>query len=103
MAKPRVTLVVLAVLGLSLFLVLPAEDLTDTAYDESELLPYESTLEAGNLIVQAAASMTQRAPLPSAIRSEFHPALTPGSPTQQARIAPSETRAALALLCTLLC
>jgi hypothetical protein len=39
----RFALVLLATLALSVSFVIPAEDLLDTAYDESEALPYECT------------------------------------------------------------
>jgi len=103
MARPYFTLVLFAVLGLTLFLVIPAEDLSETAYDESELLPYETTPATANLIAQLAASVIQRVPSARAISSQFYPAFTPGSPTPQASIAQRETRPAFALLCILLC
>ena len=40
----RPALVLLAAFALSLSFVIPAEDLVNTAYDDSEVLPYESTL-----------------------------------------------------------
>jgi hypothetical protein len=39
----RFALVLLASLALSVSFVIPAEDLLETAYDESEALPYECT------------------------------------------------------------
>ncbi len=103
MAKPYCILVLFAVLGLTLFLVIPAEDLSETAYDESELLPYETTPATANLIAQVAALVTRRAPSARAISSQFYPVFTPGSPARQADIAQPGARAALALLCILLC
>lgn len=43
MKKPRSALVLLLLLGFSVSLAAPAEDVPETAYDESEALPYEST------------------------------------------------------------
>ncbi len=43
MRKLRSVLVLLAVFALSLSFAVPAEDVQETAYDESEALPYEST------------------------------------------------------------
>ncbi|HEX4920288.1 MAG TPA: hypothetical protein VFV92_06060 [Candidatus Bathyarchaeia archaeon] len=40
----RSTLVLLAAFALSVSFVIPAQDLLETAYDESEVLPYERTL-----------------------------------------------------------
>jgi hypothetical protein len=43
MRKPRSALALLLLLGLGVFLVVPAEDVPETPYDESESLPYEDT------------------------------------------------------------
>jgi len=43
MRKPRSILVVSVLLSFGLCMVVPAEDLPETAYDESERLPYAST------------------------------------------------------------
>jgi hypothetical protein len=43
MRKLRSVLVLLAVVGLSLSFAIPANDVPETAYDESEPLPYVST------------------------------------------------------------
>jgi len=58
----RSVLVVLAAFALSLSLAVPAEDLPETAYDESETLPYEmtSTLSA---VVQESALTLQALPI----------------------------------------
>jgi len=40
----RFALVVLAAFALSVSFVIPADDVIETAYDESEALPYESTV-----------------------------------------------------------
>jgi len=53
-------LVFFVVLVLGLSPALPAEDLPDTAYDESETQPYESSVPISNLIAQTA-SATQTA------------------------------------------
>ena len=91
----------LLVLGLSL--AVPAEDLPETAYAESEAAPYASTSLFSNLISQAAASAT--GPAGSAIRLRsgipFRFAVTRNTGTDRHRSA--EERVALALLCTLLC
>jgi len=103
MRKPRSALLffVLLVFGLSLTVAL--EDLPETAYDESELAPYESTPLFSNLISQAAASMTgavrKTTGLRSGPRCQF--AVTRITGTDRHRSA--EERVALALLCALLC
>jgi hypothetical protein len=43
MRKPRFALALLLLLGLGASQAVPAEDLPETAYDESETLPYERT------------------------------------------------------------
>lgn len=43
MRKPRSIFVLLVLLGFSVSLAVPAEDLPETAYDESEALPCEGT------------------------------------------------------------
>lgn len=43
MRKPCFVLIVFVLLGFGASVVVPAEDVPDTAYDESEALPYEST------------------------------------------------------------
>ena len=92
---------VLLVLGLSL--MAPAEDLPETAYDESEPLPYESNPLISSLMPQAAASATaaeRSAPL-------YQPAasfrITATRINGIAVHRPAEAGLALALLCTLLC
>lgn len=42
-AKPYFTIVLLMLLSLGLSLSLPAEDVLDAVYDESEAVPYEGT------------------------------------------------------------
>lgn len=43
MRKPRSVLIFLLLLGFGLSLAVPAEDVPETPYDESETLPYERT------------------------------------------------------------
>jgi hypothetical protein len=63
MSKLRCILVVLATLTLCLSSAVPMEDDPETAYDESESLPYEMTpLLSGN-IVQESASALQVVPI----------------------------------------
>jgi len=55
MSKLRCILVVLATLALCLSFAVPAEDDPETAYDESESLPYEMTpLLPGNIVQESA-------------------------------------------------
>jgi len=55
MRKLRCILVVLAAFALSLSFAVPVEDDPETAYDESESLPYEMTpLLSGNIVQESA-------------------------------------------------
>jgi hypothetical protein len=56
MRRLRFVLVVLATFTLSLSFAVPAEDLPDTAYDESESLPYEMSLPLLSELAQESAS-----------------------------------------------
>ena len=62
MRRPRPPLVLCVLLFLGLSLAVPAEDLTETAYDESEAQPCESTALISNVTPQAA-SATQTVPI----------------------------------------
>jgi hypothetical protein len=57
MPRSRSVLVLLVALVLSVSFAVPAEDVPETAYDESEALPYESTP-----VISIAAPKTVRAP-----------------------------------------
>jgi hypothetical protein len=102
-AKPHRAFVFLMVLTLGVSLGLPAEDVLDAVYDESEAVPYEviplhsissSPLSAGS--TQAAPnSLRQTVGVPFRLSS----AGVRASDAHQ----PTETRISLALLCTLLC
>jgi hypothetical protein len=104
MRRPGVVLILFVLLGFGVILLVPAEDLTETAYDESEALPYEGTPLFSIVVPLVAARTTQ--PVPSSL----HPRL--GTPflfaptrvrdTDDAN-RPADTRISLALLCTLLC
>ena len=103
MRKPRCILVLLVVLGFGLYLAIPAEDVPETAYDESEAVPYESTPLFSIVMPLAPARMTQAVP------NSLHPKLGAPSPLTLAHVRdtdanrPVGARISLALLCTLLC
>ena len=90
-------------LALGLFAAVPVEDLPETAYDESEGVPYESTPLIAEVVQLAATLATQTAP------NALRPQLTTPSQATARRIdsadadRSAEARVALALLCTLLC
>jgi hypothetical protein len=54
----RTALVVLAVLTLSLSFAVPAEDVPETAQDESESLPYETTPLSCALVEESARALS---------------------------------------------
>ena len=79
MRKPRTALIlcVLVVFGMSLGF--PAEDLTDTAYDESETLPFEEMSALLNVTAASDAAQTilgllSSCPLKRRVASVFTPA-----------------------------
>jgi len=90
-------------LAFGLSLAVPAEDVPETAYDESEALPYEGTPVFSTVVPLAAARTTQAVP------SSLQPRLGAPSLFTSARVRdtdanrPNDVRTSLALLCTLLC
>ena len=100
MRRPRSTVALLVLLFLTFSLALPAEDLPETTYDESEGLFYEASPQISNLTPQAAISTSRiRVPTELAILS-IRTSLTDRS-IQAGRFA--KARVALALRCILLC
>ena len=101
--KPRFAIVFLMFLVLDLSVGLPAEDVLETTYDESEAVPYEGSTLFSIEDPPTAARTTQE--VPSSLRLE------PGasSPFVPARVhdtdanRSAEAPASLTLLCTLLC
>jgi len=101
--KPPFAIVFLMIITLGLPLCFSAGDLPETAYDESETLPYESTPTV-SIVAQTVAARTTQRPL-----SSSH--LKPGAPSlfAPARVLDTDAnrsavaRASLTLLCTLRC
>ena len=54
MRKPCSILLLCLLLGFGVSVVVPAEDVQETAYDESESLPYQSTLFSADLVQESA-------------------------------------------------
>ncbi len=69
--RRRCSILVLCVLlGFGVSLVVPAEDVAETAYDESESLPYEMTPPLSGDLVQESAPGLQVVPIvPSSLSS----------------------------------
>jgi hypothetical protein len=102
-SKSRFAIVFLMLLGMGLYLGLPAEDVLDAVYDESEALPCEDAPLFSIVMSPLAASRTQ-APLSALHR-------VPGAPSTFALVSlrhagiqqSAAVRTSLALLCALLC
>jgi hypothetical protein len=59
MRKHRSLLILFVLLGFSVSLGFPAEDILDSVYDESEALPYESAPLFSTVVQQASARIAQ--------------------------------------------
>ncbi len=102
MRKPRPPLVLFVLLFLCLSLAFPARDVMETAYDESEDQPCESTPLVSNVTPQAAsATSTVRIAQGRPLASPTQVTASRIDVTDAHR--PAEAQVALALLCTLLC
>ena len=103
MRRPCSILVFCLLLSFSVSLVVPAEDVPETAYDESESLPYEGT-PLFSIVVPLAAARTTQA-VPNSLRHKLGTA----SPFPSARVRgthahrSADARALSALVCILLC
>ena len=101
-AKPRFAVTFLMILTVFLSLGLPAEDVLDAVYDESESVPYEVT-PLFSIAVRQAASLTH-APLSSFYLTQGTPSPIYAAPARDADVNRcAGARISLALLCTLLC
>jgi hypothetical protein len=98
-SRPQFILFVILLLGLSL--AVPAEDLTETAYDESEAQPCESTPLNSGTPQAASATPTVRIAEGRQLTSPTQVTASRINVTDAHR--PAEAQVALALLCTLLC
>lgn len=101
MSKPRSTLIFIMLLALGLFVAVPVPDVPETAYDESQGVPYEATPPIVEDIPPVAASAVRVTQGARRI-SLTTPALATRSVNGTAHCY-AAGRADLALLCTLLC
>ena len=101
--KARFAIVFVMLLTLGISLGLPAEDVLDAVYDESEALPSEGTPLFSIVLSPVAARRTQ-VPLSSLHRLPSAPSpFTLVSVRDADTHRSSDARTSLALLCTLLC
>jgi hypothetical protein len=103
MRRPCSILVLCLLLGFASSPAIPAEDVPETAYDESEGLPYEGTPPFSIMVPLAAVRTTQEKECPFHLKLEVPSLFAPARvhDTDANRLA--EARVSLALLCTLLC
>ena len=96
-------LVLCLLLGFGASLALPAEDVPETAYDESEGLPFEGTPPFSIVVSSVAVRITQEKECPFYLKPDVHSLFAPARvhDTDANRFA--EVRVSLALLCILLC
>jgi hypothetical protein len=101
--KPRCAVVFLMVLTLAVSLGLPAEDVLDAVYDESEAVPYE-VIPLVSMVVSTLSVRTTEA-VPNSLNQKLGaPSLFAPARVRDTDANPSsEARMSLALLCTLLC
>lgn len=103
MRKPRSAVLFFVLLVFGLSLAVPAEDVPETAYDESGASPYLSTPLFSNLISQATTLVTGTLRSAAGLRpgtlSRFAIARITGTDRHRS----AKARVVRALLCTLLC
>ena len=103
MRRPCFIFILFVLLGFGLSLAVPAEDVPETVYDESEGLPYEGTPLFSSVVALGAARTLQLS------LSSFHLKVGVPSPFTPARVRntdanrSADARLSLALLCTFLC
>jgi hypothetical protein len=101
--KPRCAVVFLMILTLGVSMGLPAEDVLDAAYDESEALPLEA-IPRFSIVLSPLATRTTHAPLSSV---SLEPRTSPPFSSAPVRATDANrsanARSSLALFCTLLC
>jgi hypothetical protein len=101
--RSRSAFILLVLLVFCFSLTVPAEDLPETGYDESEAFPYESTPLFSNVISQAAVSTTGVVRSVVRLRSRTPSRLAVTRITDRDSHQFAKAQVARALLCTLLC
>lgn len=103
MRKPRFGVLLFVLVVVSLSVTVPGEDLPDTAYDDSEALPYESTPLISDMMSQVAASETQSVRIGQCRQLTTPLQVNAYRMNRTDSNQSAEIRVILALLCTLLC
>ena len=96
-------LILLVLLSMSVFLSVPAEDVPETSYDESEEMAYEETPLFDSVLPQVAVQTDQMVPRSLDPRPGGLPLLAPACVRGSDSKPLAGVRMSLALLCTLLC
>jgi len=98
MRRPSSILVLCVLLSFCVSLAVPAEDVPETAYDESESLPYEGT-PLFSIVVPLAAARTTQA-VPNSLRHKLAaPSPFPSAPVRDTDAHRSADARAFILLC----
>jgi hypothetical protein len=100
--RPCSILILCVLLGFGMFLAVPAEDVPETAYDESEELPYEGSPLFSIVLPLVATRTTQAVPSSLPLKLDAPSPFTAAVCDADAH-RPADARVSLALLCTLLC
>lgn len=96
-------LILVVLLGFGVSLGVPAEDVLETAYDESKVLPYEGT-PLFSIVLPLVAARTTRAVLSFLHLKHGAPSLFPSARVRDADAhRPVDARVSLEILCSLLC
>ena len=104
MRKPRSVLILLVLLFFGFYLSVPAENLLETAYDESDILPYEGPPLFLIVVVRAAPTRAIRQVLSSSyLRSGAQSVFTLANVQAANAKRSADAPVSLSLLCTLLC
>jgi len=102
MREPSWVLAVFLVLGFGVYLVVPAEDVPETPYDESETVPYESA-PLFLIVMPLAAARITHSELTPLHHKTVAPLLSTPARVRETAAHRSAGRALSALLCMLLC
>jgi hypothetical protein len=103
MKKLRFVLVLFVLMSFGSAVTVPAEDVPETSYDESEKLPYEASLVYSSVVMLGNAGTTEA--MPNYLRNKLRPSslLSSSDVCVSGSLRSADARLSLALVCTLLC